>query len=393
MHVCNAVMVFAALEGQESMAQRIIMYPREWDDDSKNGDKEVLTSRRLLREAASWHRVMLQPIDPIFQAPPAEGEQAQVFSDEEKYPLTNLLSLINFNRIIYLQPSGLILDATPLDLLFTLPMEEKPMLGLSSPTESSADRPAILLFEPSQPLYQNTIAALPEGAYPDLDFLAQVQVTPAPGTKGEGDSVATLMAETSSLHHAEEQFNATQFLDTTGYVHFQDEGVLGPQYDLTRDFYNAAPEQREARVAWESVYERFREGRMDACGLDLEPVVIPAVPAEVQGSNEEESIEQGEGELASPQVIVDTATDSRENDVQSQEPTKDSASLEVGEDGFVQAQQPPVNEDGKFPPAELREDPDIPQQAKTSLESNSPEEDSGQGVEDESLGVSREDLR
>ena len=67
-HVCNAVMIFAALEREESMAQRIILYPKSWDRQSS--DQETLssqleTSMRLLRNAASRYRVMLQPVEPM----------------------------------------------------------------------------------------------------------------------------------------------------------------------------------------------------------------------------------------------------------------------------------------------------------------------------------------
>ena len=296
MHVCNALMIFAALEGQESMAQRVIMYPRDWDSPSQKADKTAATTRRLLRDAASRFKVMLQPIDPLPRpSPKSEDEELPTLSDEEAYPLTNLLSLITFNRIIYLQPSGLILDVSPLDLLFTLPMSEHRMLGLTSPTPSSADRPAILLFEPSKILYQDTIAALPEGAYPDLDFLSLVHMTPAPPTNGRDDTVvsSTLLAETSSLQHVEAQFNASDFFETTGYIHFQDEGVLGPEFDLTMNFFAAVPVRKEGRIAWEGVYERFREGRMGVCGLDLVPVAaVQTVSESVEA--EEEMLVQGE---------------------------------------------------------------------------------------------------
>ena len=296
-HVCNAVMVFAALKGQESMAQRILMYPRDWDEQLESSDPTLATSKRLLQEAASRYKVMLQPIDPIPQSPIDNDEMPPTFSDEEKYPLTNLLSLLHFSRIIYLQPSGLILDVSPLDLLFTLPMTDYHMLGLTSPIQSSADRPAILLFELSKTVFDDAIIALPEGAYPDLDFLSLVHTTPAPSAANSDDAAAptTLLAETSSLHSMGAHFNATQFLDSTGYIHFQDEGVRGPEYDLTMEFSQAAPEESEARLAWEGVYERYREGRMAVCGLDLVPV--PIVLEEASGG------EVAEGSLAQEEML------------------------------------------------------------------------------------------
>ncbi|KAL8685589.1 MAG: hypothetical protein Q9218_007663, partial [Villophora microphyllina] len=63
-------MLFAVLEEQESMAQRVILYPKEWDakrEGQSKGerDPQVDTSRRLLREAAKRYRVMLQPVQPM----------------------------------------------------------------------------------------------------------------------------------------------------------------------------------------------------------------------------------------------------------------------------------------------------------------------------------------
>ena len=65
--VCNAVMLYAELERQQSMAQRIIFYPKAWDvQRTQQGKKNqsLETSMRLLRTAASTYKVMLQPIEP-----------------------------------------------------------------------------------------------------------------------------------------------------------------------------------------------------------------------------------------------------------------------------------------------------------------------------------------
>ena len=67
-HVCNALMIFAALEREESMAQRIILYPKAWDkqsSDRETSNSQLETSMRLLRNAASRFRVMLQPVEPV----------------------------------------------------------------------------------------------------------------------------------------------------------------------------------------------------------------------------------------------------------------------------------------------------------------------------------------
>ncbi len=280
--VCGAVMGMREVERGESMAQRVIMYPREWDRElGKGGDgdgeeeeeeeeKKRETSRRLLRKAAKEYRVMVQAVEPI---PQAEGSGA--LTEAERYPLANLLGLVHYNRILFLRPSGLILDSTPLDLLFTLPME-KPLLGLSAPEDESM-QPAILLFQPTKETYLDMMSSLPEGAYPDSEFLQRVPNTPAPA---DGESPMTLLAQTSGLDDVDAQFDATDFFDTTAYIRLSDLDLPGPEYDIPRQSYvRAMPRSKQARKAWEGVYERFRDARMAVCGLDLEAVEASDVVA------------------------------------------------------------------------------------------------------------------
>ena len=270
--VCGAITEFAQLEKEESMAQRIIMYPREWDakpEDEAKLAPHVETSRRLLRRAAKYYKVMLQPIDSTVQA-----TRSQV-TPEELYPLTNLLAPHYYNRVLYLKPAGLILDPTPLDLLFTLPMDS-PILGLSAPTSTSeTSSPSILLLQPSKSTYKDISSLLPEGAYSDAEFLNLIQVESAPT---DTEFHTRILAETSALDaESVADFNATDFLEMTAYVHIEDPGVEGPEFDVPRpDFVRAMPSGKQARKAWESVYERYRDARRNVCGLDLEPVVRQA---------------------------------------------------------------------------------------------------------------------
>lgn len=246
------------------------MFPGEWDkalDEGETRDASVETSRRLLRKAAKEFKVMLQPIDGV-----AQVEGGVKLTEEERYPLTNVLSLISYNRILLLQLPGLILDSTPLDLLFTLPME-KPLLGLSDPQDESRE-PTILLFEPSRDTYQDVAATLPEGAYPDTEFLQKVHTEHAPE---DPEHQVHLLATTGLLEKEGLGINATDFFEMTAYVHLSDPGLPGPEYDIPRhDYVKAMPGTTEARRLWESVYERFRDARMDVCGLDLEPIEIYA---------------------------------------------------------------------------------------------------------------------
>lgn len=80
------------------------------------------------------------------------------------------------------------------------------------------------------------------------------------------------MVETSAIHQESDRFNLSSFIDTTSYVHISDPGMLGPEFGESKSrLIRARPEQMTQREVWEAVYERYRQQRMEVCGLDLEP--------------------------------------------------------------------------------------------------------------------------
>ena len=77
-------MLFAELERQESMAQRVIFYPKKWDlqrSSQKEPDPILETSMRLLRSAASRYKVMLQSIDPVPKSDESKSMVPSMLSD------------------------------------------------------------------------------------------------------------------------------------------------------------------------------------------------------------------------------------------------------------------------------------------------------------------------
>lgn len=259
LHVCNALMLFAVLEDQESMAQRVIMYPKEWDQgvsEQKALDPQVETSKRLLREAAMRYRVMLQPVKPILK----------VEQGESVFPLAGLLSLSAYNRLIYLPPSGLVLDTSGLDHLFTLPMEST-MLGISAGSGDESTTPSVVLLSPSKDAFQVMLESLPLNKYDEDAFLSKI-----PLLADLPEDQIHIVAKTSSLGHEDDAFDPAKFLASTSYVHISDSDMLGPEYDSPREMVTSArPRKPQPRKAWQDVYEKYRQRRMDVCGLDLEP--------------------------------------------------------------------------------------------------------------------------
>ena len=68
LHVCNAAMLFAELEHEESMARKVMLYPKEWHTQQDGMDAAGLkseTSLRILKNAEKRYKVELQPVDRI----------------------------------------------------------------------------------------------------------------------------------------------------------------------------------------------------------------------------------------------------------------------------------------------------------------------------------------
>jgi len=249
-------MLFADLARQKSPAQRVLFYPRTWDlqDTQGKGDQRLETSMRLLRVAAVRYKVVLSPIDPIF-----ETEDAEI-----AYPFSGLLSLTAWEKLVVLRPSGLVGEVEALDTVFGVETNTS-VTAFSAPSD---DFPPVTLLTPSSDAFDGAMASLRENSLSEASFLKEntrFLSPPAPLTP--------LSAQTSSLRLADSSFDADTFLSEVGYVQLNDPEILGPEYDIPRNvFLNSRPEGAEARRAWEDLYERYRMRRMDVCGLDLEPM-------------------------------------------------------------------------------------------------------------------------
>jgi hypothetical protein len=100
-------------------------------------------------------------------------------------------------------------------------------------------------------------------------------------------SMGNVVYESQNLRNAIDGFNATIFEGATTYVRLSDPEIPGPEYDVPYyDRVALRPKNDEARAAWEKLYERFRQRRMEICGLDLEVWTKPMLQAK-DGANEE----------------------------------------------------------------------------------------------------------
>ena len=153
-------------------------------------------------------------------------------------------------------------------MLFTLPMETT-ILGISASDQDDDAIPSVLLIQPSVQAAQDAAVSRTAGNYSEDDYLSKIQLM----TDFAGDQIH-LVAKTSALNIENDQFDAAEFLGLTSYIQFSDPAMPGPEFDVPRELWDLAiPSQFQHRRAWLEVYERYREQRMDVCGLDLEPFV------------------------------------------------------------------------------------------------------------------------
>ena len=252
--VCNALIVFAELDKQESLADRMMLYPKSWDDgrweDGASSPSELETSLRLIQQASTRYDVSLMPIEPI------------IHSDdlELAYPLESLLSFTAYDRILVLPTPGLLLNASLADSLL--------LTKASSAFETSSTS---TILQPNKGSYQVAVAGLRASAKitaPELEPVSQKPLSPRPSRL-----VDPAILRSSSLSHPKEISNITEAWEQAAHIRlddFEDEG-LGPEYDIPRRMMQGArPRQAEMRAVWDDAYESYRVMRMNVCGLDLE---------------------------------------------------------------------------------------------------------------------------
>lgn len=79
-------MTFAELDRQESMAQRLLLYPKEWhaqQSGQRNPDIHIETSLRLLKNAAKRYKVELQPVGRIEELPERMSEYGLPYTNNQ----------------------------------------------------------------------------------------------------------------------------------------------------------------------------------------------------------------------------------------------------------------------------------------------------------------------
>jgi hypothetical protein len=190
-----------------------------------------------------------------------------------------MYSLTTYERLMYLDAPGVVLDASALDSLLAF-SQTKPMNAFPATPERKALSTSLLLISPSHETYrqlQTTRASQPST---DLELLRHTFGTSESLIAASTLAMGNVVYESQALREASDDFNVTSFGEMTAFVRLRERDMPGPEYDMAYgERARLRPQNAQAREAWEGVYEVFRQRRMEVCGLDLEYWVPPAAEA------------------------------------------------------------------------------------------------------------------
>ncbi|USP77909.1 glycosyltransferase family 8 protein [Curvularia clavata] len=284
--LCSAVMLLSDLHRMKSPAKRILMFPKPWLAEAQDNQysPEMTTTRRLLRTAARRYGVTLIPMKPIVEG--TDGEALRnaplllpiaYHTLPSSYSLASLYSLVDYERLLYLEGPGVLLDASALDSLLAFSKSE-PMAAYPATPERTDMSTSLLMIHPSQQSYSQLRALRASKPTSDLDMFRKTFTVPESLISEWSLSMGNVVYESQKLRTASDGFNATAFEQATTFVRLSDPELPGPEYDVPyAERARLRPRNEEAQEAWSRLYERFRQQRMEVCGLDLEtyrPVTV-----------------------------------------------------------------------------------------------------------------------
>lgn len=186
------------------------------------------------------------------------------------YSLASLYSLTDYERLLYLQGPGVLLDASALDSLLAF-SKSAPMAAYPETAERQQLSTALMMVHPTKDVYRQLRELRASQPLSDVSLLRKAFAGPESLFSEWSLSMGDVVYESRNLRSAGEGFNATAFETTTTLVRFSDPEMPGPQFDvpyLRR--MELRPDNEEAGTLWEGLYEQFRQRRIEVCGLDLD---------------------------------------------------------------------------------------------------------------------------
>lgn len=186
------------------------------------------------------------------------------------YSLATLYSLTEYERLLYLQSPGTLMSASALDSMLAF-SKSKTMAAYPASAARDALSTSMLLIHPSATVYRDLKEMRTKKPSTDLALLRRAFAAPKSLMSPLALSMGNLVYGTRELRQgSDEAFNATAWEEATTFVRFTDPELPGPEYDM--DYFlkqEMQPKDEDARVVWENLYEKFRNRRIEVCGLDL----------------------------------------------------------------------------------------------------------------------------
>ncbi|MCJ1413033.1 N-acetylglucosaminyltransferase [Ptychographa xylographoides] len=306
-YLCNSLMVFEALDRLGSRAERVLMYPEEWDTDVAN---QTDRDSQLLVKAVNAYNVKLVPVKVRkFRRDPRPGETKEETDGQDTTWDTSLTKFLAFNQTQYLRIIHFDSDATVLghmDDLFLLPAAPVAMMRAHwvLPHQKKLTSMFILL-EPSAIEAGRLAAAADATTRKDDDFDMEIldslyadsaMVLPHRRYGLLSGEFRALDGHERYLGNDYEAWDPARALREASLVHFSDWPIPKPWIMWPRELLKENVPRceiepgtsRESRCGnrevWLELYNDFRRRRKDICAL----LSVPAPqwpPKRESGSN------------------------------------------------------------------------------------------------------------
>ncbi|KAL8851630.1 MAG: hypothetical protein Q9221_003467 [Calogaya cf. arnoldii] len=271
-YLCNSVMLFEALHRLGSKADRILMYPKQWDTVIES---QTDRDSQLLVKARDRYKVRLVPVDiPVTQdKDEQDGQQSAPFT---KFAAWNTE---RYRRVLYLASDVTLLRN--LDELFLLPSTPVAMMREHRTLpRKKVLTPRLILLEPSDDEFERLSTSIRPDILQEGDDDATIL------NRFYGDTALVLPHQAYGLlssefraeHHKRyigntyDLWDPEKALQVASLVHFIDEPfpkpwIMWPHALLAEQHPKCKGEDCRNKDVWLSLYDDFRRRRKDVCAL------------------------------------------------------------------------------------------------------------------------------
>ncbi|KAH0537427.1 hypothetical protein FGG08_005780 [Glutinoglossum americanum] len=237
--ICDSLMLFSELHRSGSRFDRILMYPKPWDDMNEEDPRSEAASW-LLKVVAEQYNVILRPMEPTFVG---IDERPEIL-----YPDAYLWSLTDYARLLTVALPGLIFNPEPLDR-------------------------ALVTIQPKiHPISLNSHFILVQPNATEFAIRAKDPTSSNRNSSGHFRTEVTVDQEDVKAFDSRDlpRTSAAVTVSDATYIHINSPspGRYLPREELLA--HKNAPPEGETRNVWEGLYERYKNERLEVCGLGLE---------------------------------------------------------------------------------------------------------------------------